>query len=124
MEGLDSEIADLDHELKEHVAAATPTPVAKFGIGTAQAAQFLISAGENIGRLPSGAGVARLCGAAPIPIVSGKTHRVRLRRGGDGQVNRALHMIAVVRSRCDPKPLPTWNAAAQKASPKKTSSPA
>ena len=31
---------------------------------------------------------ARLCGAAPIPISSGKTNRMRLHRGGDRQANR------------------------------------
>jgi transposase len=33
----------------------------------------------------------------------GKTHRMRLHRGGDPQANRALHMIAVCRPRYDPR---------------------
>ncbi|CAM5453320.1 hypothetical protein TPAU25S_03405 [Tsukamurella paurometabola] len=57
--------------------------------------------GENIGRLHTDAAFARLCGAAPIPVASGKTHRMRLHRGGDRQANRALYMIAVVRLRYD-----------------------
>ncbi|WGD36650.1 transposase [Lysinibacter sp. HNR] len=31
----------------------------------------------------------------------GKSHRMRLHRGGDRKANRALHMIAVVRLRYD-----------------------
>ncbi|WP_306875911.1 transposase [Arthrobacter bambusae] len=50
-------------------------------------------------RLHSEAAFARLCGVAPIPVSSGKTHRMRLHRGGDRQANAALHMIAVCRMR-------------------------
>ncbi|WP_281275955.1 transposase [Gordonia oryzae] len=71
-------------------------------MGTGRAAQVLSSDGENIARLHSDAAFASLCGAAPIPVASGRTHRMRLHRGGDRQANRALHMIAVVRLRYDP----------------------
>ena len=41
---------------------------------------------------------ARLAGAAPIPASSGlQTHRYRLDRGGDRQLNRALHTIILSR---------------------------
>ena len=39
---------------------------------------------------------------APLPASSGKTQRHRLNRGGDRQANRALHVIAKTRTRCDP----------------------
>ena len=42
--------------------------------------------------------VAHLCGVAPKPASSGKTHRHRLHRAG----NRALHIATVVRLRYDP----------------------
>ncbi|ANI90885.1 IS110 family transposase [Dietzia timorensis] len=103
VEVLNEEIGDLDQQLGQLVAATTPTLVSKIGIGTGHAAQFLISAGENVGRLHTDAAFARLCGVAPIPVASGKTHRMRLHRGGDRQANRALHMIAVVRLRYDPR---------------------
>ncbi|ADG76917.1 Transposase [Tsukamurella paurometabola] len=45
VESLDDEIATLDRELGQLVAATTPTLVSKLGIGTGHAAQFLISAG-------------------------------------------------------------------------------
>ncbi len=43
---------------------------------------------------------ARLCGAAPIPVSSGRTDRHRLHRGGDRMANSALWRIALVRMRC------------------------
>jgi transposase len=43
---------------------------------------------------------ARLCGAAPIPVSSGRTDRHRLHRGGDRAANSALWRVALVRMRC------------------------
>ena len=48
-------------------------------------------------RIRSEAAFARLCGVAPVPISSGKTHRMRLHRGGDRQANKALYMMAINR---------------------------
>ncbi|BCW35895.1 hypothetical protein StoSoilA2_19510 [Arthrobacter sp. StoSoilA2] len=59
----------------------------------------MITAGQNIERLHPEAAFARLCGVAPIPVSSGKTHRMRRHRDGDRQANAALHMIAVCRMR-------------------------
>lgn len=38
-------------------------------------------------------------GAAPIPASSGMTVSYRLNRSGDGQLNRVLHTIALIRLR-------------------------
>jgi transposase len=62
----------------------------------------LVTAGQNFDRLHSEAAFARLCGAAPIPVSSGKTNRMRLHRGGDRRANKTLHLIAVNRLRLDP----------------------
>jgi len=43
-----------------------------------------------------------MAGVAPIPASSGKRDRHRLHRGGDRQLNRALHVIAITRGRRDP----------------------
>ena len=43
-----------------------------------------------------------LCGAAPLPASSGRTHRHRLNRGGDRQANAALYRIVLCRLRWDP----------------------
>ncbi len=53
------------------------------GVGVEVAGQLLTSAGDNPERLHSEAAFAHLCGVAPIPASSGKTHRHRLNRGGD-----------------------------------------
>jgi transposase len=64
------------------------------------AGQLLVTAGDNRDRLRSEASFARLCGAAPIPVSSGRTDRHRLHRGGDRQANSALWRIALVRMGC------------------------
>ena len=40
-------------------------------------------------------------GAAPIPASSGNTNRHRLARGGNRQLNAALHRIAITQIRLD-----------------------
>lgn len=99
---LDAEIADADACLAPLVAHAAPTLLSRTGIGVVHAAQLLVTAGQNIDRLTTEAAFARVCGVAPIPVSSGKTHRMRLHRGGDRQANRALHLIVVCRLRYDP----------------------
>ncbi len=64
------------------------------------AGQLLVTAGDNPERLRSEATFARLCGAAPIPVSSGRTDRHRLHRGGDRLANSALWRIALVRMHC------------------------
>ncbi|MGH2904778.1 MAG: transposase, partial [Solirubrobacteraceae bacterium] len=50
----------------------------------------------GVQRFPTDAKLARLAGVAPIPASSGKHNRHRLDRGGNRQLNCALHRIAVV----------------------------
>ncbi|WP_331730180.1 IS110 family transposase (plasmid) [Kitasatospora sp. NBC_00070] len=100
---LSEEINDANAELRPLVAQAAPDLVALPGLGTETAAQFLITAGDNPDRLRSEASFAHLCAAAPIPASSGRTNRHRLNRGGDRQANNALHTIALVRMRWDPR---------------------
>ncbi len=42
-------------------------------------------------------------GTEPLPASSGKTVRHRLNRGGDRQVNNAIHTIAVIRAKHEPE---------------------
>ena len=42
-------------------------------------------------------------GTAPIPAQSGRVQRHRLNRGGNRRLNRALHTIALIQSRVDPR---------------------
>ena len=53
----------------------------------------------GIGRFRTAAAFARWDGTAPVPVRSGDSTRVRLSRGGNRQVNAALHRIAVTQLR-------------------------
>jgi transposase len=90
----------LEHELQRRVLALAPQLLASPGVGPISAAAILI-AWSQPRRLRSEAAFARLAGTAPIPASSGKTIRYRLDRGGDRQLNRALHTIIVNRRRTD-----------------------
>jgi transposase len=49
----------------------------------------------DVRRLRSADAFAALAGVAPIPASSGQTQRMRLNRGGNRQLNRALYTIAM-----------------------------
>lgn len=100
---LHDEIADLDAMIGAIVDELAPELVACNGIGQTSAAQLLVTAGDNPERLRSEASFAALCGVSPVPASSGKTIRHRLNRGGDRAANSALHIIAIVRLRTDPR---------------------
>jgi transposase len=101
VQALKAEADDLEREIARLVTQVQPQLVALPGVGPISAAQILIS-WSHPGRLRSEARFATLAGAAPIPASSGLTNRHRLNRGGDRQLNRALHTIALTRSRIDP----------------------
>ncbi len=71
------------------------------GVGPIVAATVLC-AWSHPGRCRNDGAFANLAGVAPIPASSGLTTRHRLSRGGDRQLNRALHVIAMHRMRHDP----------------------
>jgi transposase len=83
------------------VTAAAPRLIALPRVGTEVAGQILITAGDNPDRLRSEAAFAHLCGDAPIPASSGRTHRHRLNRGGDRGANNALYIVVLGRLRYD-----------------------
>ena len=97
----DQEAAELEQEISRHVRQLAPTLLDQHGIGPITAAQILISWSHR-GRLKNEAAFARLAGAAPIPASSGNRTRHRLDRGGDRQLNRALHTIILARRKHDP----------------------
>lgn len=99
---LQAELDRLDLQLQALVGAAAPTLLALPGVGIDTAGQLLVTAGDNPQRLRGEAAFAHLCGVAPIPASSGRTHRHRLNRGGDRHANNALWRIALVRMRCHP----------------------
>lgn len=98
---LSTEIDELEALINPLVTDLAPNLLALTGIGPDNAGQLLVTAGDNPDRLTSEAAFAMLCGAAPLPASSGRTHRHRLNRGGDRQANAALHRIVICRLRWD-----------------------
>jgi transposase len=79
------------------------------GIGPSGAARLLVEAGD-ITRFPTKGHFASWAGTAPIDASSGDNIRHRLSRGGNRQVNKALHMMALVQLRNPPPAAPTTTA--------------
>ena len=82
----------LEPELRQLVTVMVPALLTQPGIGPITAAQPLIS-WSHPGRLRSEAAFAMLAGAAPVPASSDQVVRHRLNRGGDRQLNRAVHTL-------------------------------
>jgi transposase len=110
------EAAELEQELLGLVRALAPRLLDEPGVGPIVAAQLIV-AWSHHGRLHSEAAFARLAGDAPIPASSGQTTRHRLSRGGDRQLNRALHTVVLHRRQHDPT---TKNYIAQRIAEGKT----
>lgn len=100
---LNDEIGILDELVSQLVQEINPRLTELLGMGTENAAQLLITAGDNQERLGSEGAFAMLCGVAPLPASSGQNMRHRLNRGGDRAANSALHMVAITRLRLDPR---------------------
>jgi transposase len=92
----------LERELAELVGQLAPRLLADPGCGVLTAAK-LIGEIAGIARFATDAKLARIAGAAPIPASSGRTQRHRLDRGGNRQINCALHRLAVTKRRVDPE---------------------
>jgi len=67
------------------------------GAGVLVTAKLIGEAGD-VRRFRSADAFAMLAGVAPIPASSGQTQRLRLNRGGNRQLNRALYVIALVQA--------------------------
>jgi transposase len=95
-------IRSLEAEIAQLVATIAPQLLTEPGFGPLTAAKLV---GEIAGadRFQSDAKLARSAGIAPVPISSGNTNRVRLDRGGNRQINAAIHRVAVTRARCHPE---------------------
>jgi transposase len=92
----------LERELRTLICSYRPALLAEQGLGVLTAAT-LIGRTAGAERFPTDAHFARQAGVAPIPVSSGRTDRHRLHRGGDRQLNRALHVIAITKARIDPQ---------------------
>jgi transposase len=94
-------VRELEREIRALVELEAPQLLAETGCGPLTAAKLI---GEIAGadRFATDAKLARAGGAAPIPVSSGRRDRHRLDRGGNRQLNLALHRLAVNKARLDP----------------------
>ncbi len=96
---LTGRINELERRISARVQEVSPRLLEVPGCGPLTAAKIV---GETAGaaRFRSEACFAMTAGVAPIPVWSGNTAgRVRLNRGGNRQLNAALHRIAVTQVR-------------------------
>lgn len=100
VQALHTEARSHETAIRHIVGSWRPDLLELPGVGPVVAAHVL-TAWSHPGRCRSDAAFAMLAGAAPIPASSGKTVRYRLNRSGDRQLNRALHTIALSRTRYD-----------------------
>jgi transposase len=103
LRSLGSEIASLEREITASLDEAAPASLLGIcGVGPLVAAKIL---GEvrDVRRFSSPAAFAAYAGTAPVPASSGTVIRHRLHRGGNRQLNRALHTIALTQARRDPR---------------------
>jgi transposase len=91
---LNLRVDELQHEIGRIVRRMVPALLALAGCGELSAAK-IVGEVAGAGRFRSRAAFARWNGTAPIPVWSANDTRQRLNRGGNRQVNAALHRIGI-----------------------------
>jgi transposase len=91
-------VNELARRLERLMAPLTPSLLALAGCGALTAAK-LVGETAGVGRFRSKAAFAMHNGTAPVPVWSANRERHRLNRGGNRQLNAALHRIAVTQLR-------------------------
>ena len=99
---LEEEIATITAALSERVRASRTPILALCGVGEVIAARLLGELGTVL-RVPSAAAPVALAGVAPVAVSSGGRGGYRLNRGGNRQLNRVIHLMALSQRRCDPR---------------------
>jgi len=94
-------ILTLDRELQARIEKTAPALLELPGCGALSAAKLVGEIGP-IDRFDTDAQLARHAGVAPLEASSGKHQRHRLDRGGNRQLNCALHRIAITQARIHP----------------------
>lgn len=84
----------VEEKLAETGSLLTELP----GMGSINAARILGEVG-GLSRIRSEAALAKLSGIAPIEASSGEIQRHRFNRGGNRQLNAAIHNVAVIQAR-------------------------
>jgi transposase len=91
-------IRALEREIEIVARGLAPTLLDLTGCGPLTAAK-IVGEAAGISRFRSKEAFARHNGTAPVPVWSGNTVRHRLNRGGNRQLNVALHRIAITQVR-------------------------
>jgi transposase len=99
--GLNRQVCQLQAELAELVKAHRPQLLAEQGCGALVAA-ILIGHTAGVKQFRKRSSFGLQTGTAPIPCSSGQRTQHRLNRGGDRQLNHALHIVAITRAQRDP----------------------
>jgi transposase len=94
-------INELEREIIAMVTPLAPALLALPGVAGLTAAK-LIGEVAGVQRFRTSAQLAHLAGTACIPVWTGNRERHRLNRGGNRQLNAALHRIAVTQIRIHP----------------------
>ena len=101
LRSLNRQIDQLEVELRELVKVHRPELLAEQGCGAVTAA-ILIGHTAGVKQFRKHSSFGLQTGTAPIPCSSGQRTQHRLNRGGDRQLNHALHIIAVTRAQHNP----------------------
>ena len=97
---LDTECLALERRVRRLVLLSGSSLPTIVGVAAITAARIMGETGDPR-RFRSSPAFAAMSGTAPIPASSGQTSRHRLDRGGNRQLNRALHTIALTQYRTD-----------------------
>lgn len=98
IEELTQKINALERRIATRTRELGPSLLELEGCGSLTAAKLIAETAE-VTRFRSRGSYARENGSAPIPASSGNQQRVRLNRGGNRQLNAALHRIAITQVR-------------------------
>jgi transposase len=99
---LDRQIKTASQAIRTAVSEHGTSLTQVYGVGPVLAAKLLGHTGD-ITRFPDRDHFASYTGTAPVEASSGDVRRHRLNRGGNRQLNTALHLVAVCQIR-DPSP--------------------
>jgi transposase len=100
--GLDRKLKAIEKQIAAAVAATETTLTDVVGVGAVTAAVILGEVGD-VSRFPSKHHFASFTGTAPLEASSGDVIRHRLSRAGNRRLNHALHIVAMVSKRHDPR---------------------
>lgn len=102
VQALSLEIAEVSQLIADRVVARRSGLTSIPGVGALVAGRILAEVGD-VRLYRSAAHFAAANGTAPVPASSGQVERHRLNRGGNRRLKRALHTVALVQVRSDPR---------------------